>query len=308
MRSRRELVRLILPLLACGVACAAEAFQDFVHISDTHVMELSAVHPKIRTARQHFNGSSASLPLALKHLNGAAFVVFTGDLIDSYSFDGATAEVVYGQIDVFKSIYTASPLPVFAALGNHDVQRYRLQADKPAPRGDQSVSADARRAWTEALSCFRDGTYYSFRKQVGATEYAFLVLDNGESSTKNPDYAEQQSRWLKQQLAANRERSVILVMHIPLQEDSASGWIRKAILDAENVVLALAGHRHSDAVEEVEVGNRRLIQVRTAAFGVNDKNVRRIRLLENRIEVSATAHPEQLIKTVALLVPAGARP
>ena len=266
-------------------------------------MDLSAAHAQIRAAREHYNGSSASLPRALQRLSagaGSTFVVLTGDLIDSYCLDGAAGEAVCGQIEFFKLIYTASPLPLFLALGNHDVQRYRLQKEKPAPLADQSASAEARRAWSEALSCFRDGTYYSFRKQVGSTAYVFLVLDNGESSTKNPGYAEQQSRWLKEQLAANRERSVILVMHVPLQDEACSGWIRAAIGGAENVVLALAGHKHTDAVEEIELGSGHLIQVRTAGFGLDEKNVRRIRLLQDRIEISATARPEEVIKTVPL--------
>ena len=94
--------------------------------------------------------------------------------------------MVYGQFEVFKSIFDSSPIPIYPTLGNHDITQYHYAADKPKPVSDQSQAAEARKEWGRAISSFREGTYYTFRKQVGATDYLFLVLDDGDGPNSTP--------------------------------------------------------------------------------------------------------------------------
>ena len=303
MMLRNCLRACLLVLLACAVVWCGEAVQEFVHISDTHVVALDDVHPKLVAAREHFRHSTETLKALLERLgreSPPAFVLNTGDLVDSYSFDGPSGAPVYGQIERFREALGGTRLQVFLALGNHDIHRYRKAEGQPGPIPDPSVAEEARRRWRQAFDCFRNGTYYSFRRQVGQTAYLFLVLDHAESPVRDREFAGAQLTWLKQQLAAHPHDTAVLAMHIPLGEDAFSDSLKAAITGANNVLLSLAGHRHSDAVEEIEAGGRRLTQVRTAALGYGADHWRRIRLLEDRVEITATGHPEQVVKTVAV--------
>jgi hypothetical protein len=293
----------LLALLACAVVWCGEPVQEFVHISDTHVADFEGVHPKLVAAREHFRHSAQTLKGLLERLGRESpppFVLNTGDLVDTYCFDSPSGAPVYGQIERFREALGGTRLQVFLALGNHDIHRYRQAQGQPGPIPDSSVAEEARRSWRRAFDCFRNGTYYSFGQQVGQTAYLFLVLDHAESPVRDREFAAVQLAWLKRQLAAHPQDAVILAMHIPLGEDEFSQSLKAAITGANNVLLSLAGHRHTDEVEEIEAGGRRLTQVRTAALGYGADHWRRIRLLEDRVEITATGHPEQVVKTVAV--------
>lgn len=210
-----------------------------------------------------------------------------------------------GQIDVFKAIVERSHAAVYPALGNHDLTHYRYVEGKPAPAADQSVAPAARREWSRSLAQFRSGTYYAFRKQVARTGYLLLALDNGETAATLSPYGTQQMAWLKEQIASHPGDTVILAMHIPLQQNTFSNAVKAIIADAPNVALTIAGHRHTDGVEDLDLGARSLTQVRTAALFVSEDNWRVIRLREDRIEIAATGKPEELVKTICL---PGSRP
>lgn len=275
--------------------------QEFVHLSDLHVTDLTQVAPKIRAARQANERSRGALQATLRVWMQAPrpdFAVVTGDLIDSFSYDNEAGEAVYGQLETLRPLAEASPVPLFLLLGNHDVQRYRFQESRGAPVGDQSVSGEARAAWRQQFACFRGGTYYTFRRQVGRRVYRFVVLDNGESAARNPEFSGEQSAWLRRQLWEHDGDSLIVAMHVPLQDEACSTWIRSALARAGNVALVLAGHRHTDALEEVKLGEFRVLQVRTAGFTNHAANQRRIRLLEDGIEIYQTGRPEELLRTV----------
>ena len=136
--------------------------QEFVHLSDLHVTDLTQVAPKIRAARQSNEKSRGALETLLRQWTQAPrpdFGVVTGDLIDSYSYDNEAGEVVYGQMEALRPLYEASTSPLFMLRGNHDVQRYRFEEARGLPVGDQSVSGEARAAWRQQFACFRGGTY-----------------------------------------------------------------------------------------------------------------------------------------------------
>ncbi len=324
LRTARNLlfrIAVLAPLLAFVAPAQTGSVLDFLHVSDTHVMDLGGVHPKIAAARKHYEPSAAAFTEFLESVareRRPAFVLHTGDLIDAYSFAGADREIVYRQVDRFRQIHDRSPLPLFLTLGNHDINHYGLAGEKEGIVADQSVAGRARADWIRASGSFRDGTYYSFERKVGATRYVFLVLDNGYygadpgslggGGVRQFDLERAQLQWLRRQAAAHRDDVVILAMHVPLGSDAASQAIKEAVAGCHKLPLVLAGHIHSESIEEIQIGSNRALQVRTGAFAQSPDNWRLIRLREDRIELSAVGKPEQVVRTIGVLQPVHAGP
>jgi predicted MPP superfamily phosphohydrolase len=280
----------------------AEPHLDFIHISDTHLARYQGAHPKIVETRTMHSRAEETLAGFLDQMQAAgpsSFVVHTGDAIDAYCFDGTSPLPVGAQVEHFRTAIARLSLPIYLALGNHDIECYRWLEGSTSPKGDQSVAGEARAAWREALGCLKQGTFYSVSHQVGAINYRFLVLDNGETYSGESPFYQKQLTWLRDQLAGNRTDPTILVMHIPLEENNFSAVVKFLLIGAENVILSIAGHRHTDGVEEISLGARRLPQVRTAALSMDAYNWRRIRLYEDRIEISQTGQPEQVVRIIA---------
>jgi hypothetical protein len=301
--------RFLLALLVAINAPGAEPALEFVHLSDTHLTNFGAIHPALSAALQVKKNANANLHDALRRLgtgSSPAFAIVTGDLIDGYSFDGPTGKRVLGQIDVFRDAAARSPVPVYPVLGNHDLTHYRYEAGNPRPVTDQSVAAQARKAWGLAVPLFRERTYYAFRKQVGRRSYLFLALDNGEAKGRDAAYAAAQLAWVKSQLTGHPADTVILAMHIPMPAAPFAPELQGILAGSPNVALILAGHRHTDGIEEIETGARRVTQVRTAAMFLSGANARLYRLREDRIEVTATGQPDQVVAAIRLAAAAGA--
>ena len=74
----------------------------------------------------------------------------------------------------------------------------------------------------------------------------------------------------------------------------------KAALAPARVALVLAGHNHENIINLVAVGRKTAVQVRTAAFGYGRSQWRRVRLLQDRIEISSPGNPERMERTVRL--------
>lgn len=279
---------------------AAELSLDFAHISDVHLADLSGVRAELARMRQITEGSDEELRTVLARLAtppSPAFALITGDLIDAWCFDGPDGRAVHGQIRLFKSIHDTSKVPLYLALGNHDIERYRYDPSKKGPVGDLSVAAEARREWSKTFRCFRRGTYYGFRKKVGRTTYRFLVLDNGDAG-RDAAFTEDQLHWVRRELAGSGRDALILVMHVPFVERDFFTALKAAVALNPRVVLALAGHRHVDSIEEIDLGGRRLTQVLTPALRAGPENWRLIRLFEDRIEVHAAAAAGKVVRTI----------
>jgi 3',5'-cyclic AMP phosphodiesterase CpdA len=313
---RRYFLVLCCVLLLVPVRAArSEGAVEFLQVTDTHVVDLKGVAPRLAAAREHFQNSGKALAAFLSGTAPKyhpAFILITGDLIDAYSYAGTDGKTVSGQIEAFRQVCDGSPVPLRLALGNHDIQHYGFNsaANKLAP--DQSVAGEARAAWIGTTPYFRGGTYYEFEASAGATKYVFLVLDDGYSGTGNQfaeskagfRMADEQLQWIRRQVTAHRDDPVILALHVPLDDSAASQAIGAAAGVSGNVVLAIAGHKHSDAIQDVPLGAHSVVQVRTAAFGYGETNWRRLRLSEDRIEVFATGKPNQIEKTIRVHVPA----
>src|SRR5581483_11749618 len=238
-------------VLGLALAIAGWAGSDaveFVQLSDIHIAKFKTAHPGLAKELEVKKDGVAHFFSALENLRrdiAPSFLLITGDLSDAYGYEGADGNMVYGQFDPFKSIFDRSPIPIYPVLGNHDITQYKHAADKPKPTGDQSVAADARKEWQRLIPNFRDGTYYTFVKRAGGTEYLFLVLDDGDGPHLHAEYVAQQLRWIQKQIAARPHEPIILAMHIPLLQSDFWPAIKPVLADAPNVVLSIAGHRHS---------------------------------------------------------------
>jgi 3',5'-cyclic AMP phosphodiesterase CpdA len=299
MSSRRVFLGIAcLALVAWTAGAWNEPVLEFIHVTDTHVLDLERADGRLATARKHFTPSARTLPAFLEEVGNRlnpAFFLITGDLIDAFRFTAADGSPVYGQVEAFRRATERSPAPLYLALGNHDVANYDVNPETGKPRADQSGAGEARAAWVGAAECFRKGTWYSFERRAGETAYRFLVLDNGYTAAIAPE----QLHWLRREAARQDGRTLILAMHIPLSDNAVSRAVKEAAAEAR-IALVLAGHRHSDGVEEIALGTAPAVQVRTAAFGYGVNHWRLIRLAEDRIEVSATGDPGRVERTIAV--------
>lgn len=294
---------LAIPVVWLGLAAhAAEPALEFLHLSDIHLADLTAVRPELAEMRASSRDSDVDLRAVLARFGkppSPGFALLTGDIIDAWCFDGAGGRPVYGQIRLFKSIHDSSRVPLYLVLGNHDIECYRYVPGKPAAVGDQSVAAEARREWSRTFRCFRGGTYYAFRKKVGRTAYRFLVLDNGDVG-KNAKYTEAQLRWFRKELGRSGRDAIIVAMHVPFVDRDFFTELKAAIAGNPRVVLVLAGHRHTDGIEDIDVGGRTLTQVRTPGLRAGQEMWRLIRLFEDRIQVHAAGETEKVVRTIPL--------
>lgn len=299
---RRSLIVLLLAGLQAHSA-PPEAI-DFIHVTDTHVVDLAGVLPPIAAARKHFSGGGDALApfLASPPIAHPDFILVTGDLIDAFRFTGTEGQTIYGQIDRFKRAAAHSAAPLYLALGNHDVVHYGL-AENAKLDSDQSVAGEARAAWIVAFECFRRGTWYSFSRQAGQTRYHFLVLDNGFHGGIAPD----QLQWIQREMQAAKDAVVVVALHIPLSDNANSQALKAALASAGNVALVLAGHNHTNGIGEVRIGEGKTVQVRTAAFGYGVNNWRRVGLRPDRIDVYTTGKSDQIETSLPLRVTAAAQ-
>jgi 3',5'-cyclic AMP phosphodiesterase CpdA len=282
---------------------AAQPVVDFLHISDTHVVDLREAHPGIVKARGQHAKNGETLARFLQDVVARlrpSFLVHTGDISDAYCLERPTKGRVCPGVERARPILALSSVPVYLALGNHDIEIYRYSDREQKINTNYSVAGRARKEWARAAASFRNGTYYSFEQQAGRTRYRFLVLDNGERKTaKKSKFSAAQMAWLRKE-AAGPDAALILVLHVPLGEDECSAEIKEALSGSDRVVLALAGHNHSSGIREIPLGNRRVTQVRTGALAVSANNWRRFRLRENGIEIGAVGDADSTDRTIPL--------
>lgn len=281
-----------------------DRYFDLLHISDTHVASLAGVHPELAAARRLLQDPGEKL---VKFVAEAARiprsrVLHTGDIVDAICFDGeADGPPVYGQIELAKKLLAPLPAPPLLVMGNHDVECYRRsKTKKNTAVGDQSVAAEARKLWGRHFPGLRRGTYFTERIRVGARTYRLIAIDNGEALATGQAFFDEQMRWFERELARQPRDPVIVALHIPVAGDPKSQAIRARLSKAAQVELVLSGHRHTDAMENLELGSRRILQVRTAGMHISSTFWRRVRLYEDRIEIYATGEPERLLETVKL--------
>jgi len=286
---------LCLAFLAASAALAQSV--EFLHITDTHVMSIQGIHPALFLMRQVNVLTAPQLEGTLKDLaaNPPDFLLHTGDVLEAFRYDNEAGGVLNGQIERFQAIHKLSPAPMYLALGNRDVSWYRAVDGKQVVVRDRATTSEARSAWRSAFDCFRAGTWYSFEKRAGSSGYLFVVLDNGETSDK--ELMSRQISWLRKTLAESKHAALVLAVHIPLGENEFGLAVREIVSGFDRPVLVLAGHRHTDAVEEIAVSPRK-VQVRTASYAGGKRSMRRVALKPDAIDVYATSEPANLLLSI----------
>ncbi len=288
---------LCLALLASAVIRAQSV--EFLHITDTHVMNIQGIHPALLLMRQVNVLAAPQLEATLRELKAKPpdFILHTGDILEAFRYDNDAGGVLDGQIERFQAIYKLSPAPMYLALGNRDVSWYRAVDGKQVVVRDQAATSEARSAWRSAFDCFRNGTWYSFEKHAGSTRYLFVVLDNGD--TASMELMRRQLSWLRQTLADAPQAALVLAVHIPLNENEFGLAVREILSGFRKPVLVLAGHRHTDGVEELSADPRK-VQVRTASFAGGKRSMRRVVLNPGGIDLFATSEPANLLFSIPL--------
>lgn len=283
---------LLLFLFLCVALWAAGPYVDFVQVTDTHVNDFGSLTPKQAASMAAKKNANTCLETALKHFGAApapGFILITGDLIDAFE-NGRQAPT---PVNLLQALLKQSTVPVFPILGNHDLRHYEGDTAKRVVMTDE-----ARKAWMKALPQFRGGTYYSFRKQVGHTGYLFLLLDDADLTKDNPKFTAAEFAWMKKQIGAHPTDTIIIAMHLPFPMAPIADELKALLAQTPNVALIIAGHRHIDALEQVDAGSHHITQILTAALYRSADNFRRFRLKEDGIEVSETGKPDVIVKTI----------
>ena len=224
--------------LTAGMLWGLQAFSDvnesslkFAQVSDVHFMQDAP-----NTTFKMIGESPRLLDDVVKQINEynhMDFVMFTGDQIDK-SFEK--------ELRAFLPHVQKLKFPWYLAFGNHD----RCVGGHLTT----SVYWDAVR---DANPNFKPKkSYYSF---VPKKNYKVIVLDNiiQDEITSNGYIDDEQLKWLKKELDASKNDTVLVFMHVPVVEPFASpnhrmrnGVVLKQLLESyKNPIAVFQGHYHA---------------------------------------------------------------
>lgn len=288
-------------------SAALRSYIDFIHLSDTHIINPAQVHPKLLELRKNMTPTRAALPrsLAAFRRDAKADLVFaTGDLIDAFSFLGADGGTALAQVEAFAAILAKSPLPVYPGLGNHDLLHYGLREDRLAP--DQSVAERAKAAWIRNVSAFAEGTYYAFHRDLGGARWRFVMLNNGfQGRSPEPDaaplpqsFGRAQTDWLAAECRRYPGDALVIGAHIP-PAGAALAELERALGARSKLALLLTGHIHaSNFVRQLPLSGARVYHIATPAYATGANHFRRVRLHADRAEVFAPGAAAELVASI----------
>lgn len=223
------------------------------HITDMHI-------PQDGTGQKEFSKILSDVRSLTPPVD---FVFNTGDCIfDSLQTDKDTA---IAEWDAFQSILTPDfPIPVYHAIGNHDVWGWGLPEEERATQQHDPAYGKGMALQKLGLS----NGYYSFDKGG----WHFVILDDTYPEDKPSDHPytgkldDEQYSWLVADLTATNETSPIcIVSHIPIfgacnlldSDESSGNWVMpgawqhidgRRLIDLfwqhRNIKLCLCGHTH----------------------------------------------------------------
>jgi 3',5'-cyclic AMP phosphodiesterase CpdA len=254
-RSRLTTVLVLVCVVFC-TACVQETPENtfrFVFMTDIHLTDELRAPEGFRAAIAHAEALDPD------------FVVTGGDLIMDATrvpLDEAVA-----QFELYREIVGSFHVPVFAALGNHEV--FGLSPESGvAPEHPQY----GKNLFRNLLGL--DSTFYSF--DHGG--WHFIVLD-AMTFTEDREYVgeidSEQMAWLERHLAAlDRETPIVVVSHFPFVSvglqlrDGGAAALRESwvmtnshevleLFEEHDLRLVLQGHLH--IVEEIVVGDVRFV-------------------------------------------------
>ncbi len=289
----------------------------FIHVSDTHLCKLDGLDRRfIEKRKQYGQGYGVwkrfleTVPRKVK----ADAVAITGDLIDFYEAQTGNGTMRAEEIRSFAKLVRSSSLPLWLALGNHDLGSYWFEGDDYL--NGRHNTQKARAAWIRNVPCFENGTWYSLIRRIGAANYRMIFLENGYREDGIPgDLVDQtQLAWLQWQLAQGKEDTNIILMHIPLPVGDTNGdgirfspppggWpfpdtyqrgLMRVLNENPSVVALLVGHQHRNVIEDIPFpAGHRITQIQTGNLQVDPKNWRVVRLTENEVSVSSPGSSEE---------------
>lgn len=200
---------------------------SFIHVSDIHFCNLDGYHPLFVEKRQHYGNIKNSLHDFFRLIPGkykSDFIVITGDMIDFYEAESRDGSMIGTQIERFVNLAKICNIPIYMALGNHDIASYWISNN--SMQSNQLHAMKARSQWIKNANCFKKGTYYSRTYQVDTTTYKLIFLDNGYYSPDRKDRVAKglpsniidkyQLLWLDEQLKHSKKEVVLIFTHIPI--------------------------------------------------------------------------------------------
>lgn len=230
-------------LLPRAEARAVEEF-SFAHITDLHL------DVRGTSTWQH---REKSIPLfidalrQLGRLQQLAFVVFGGDQVHPGPRDR-------DSLLVFKQWTQQLDVPYYILLGNAEVS--------PVPGATTLLKADYQRAW-RGRGLGTERTSWAFDPVRGVRVIGFDVTRDG---VPYGEAGPQRIRWLDAELAASRDRRLVIIITHQLLWPASPGdlapegslWmvkdhqaVREVLERYPNVRLVLSGHHHATRVETV---------------------------------------------------------
>ena len=211
-------VLLLLVLVLLVTSCSSTSMTEkggqshrvirFAHFTDIHM------EPK-RNAPQ-------GLAAALKHMQSLddrpEFLITGGDhVMDSMDANASWAQTQYNTVKQVLEEYCH--IPIYYCIGNHDVWGWGKESSQTT--GDEPYWGKAKPVHEFQMP----NRYYSFSKDA----WHFVILDSvmpeGQHYAGGLD--DEQFQWLRNELAQNQDKFVVIVSHIPILSAAA-------LLDGEN--------------------------------------------------------------------------
>jgi len=173
---------------------------------------------------------------ALRDTPDAAFMLFTGDLINRADNDAEWGEWFDMAVD------RIAETPSLMTPGNHEYT-------KPQGATAQALA----RQWRLQFSLPDNAPTEALKETVYRVDYqgARLISLDADMMDESPDAARAQVDWLEQQLTDTPARWTIVFLHYPLYSTAKGreNWELRAtlqpIFDRHGVDLVLAGHDHT---------------------------------------------------------------
>jgi hypothetical protein len=200
----------------------------FVHLTDIHLDGDSL--PTLNQAVEEIQGISP------------AFVMATGDFVnvgDRLTISEAQANQWFGA---FKSAVSGLDMPVYCALGNHDL------ADITQETAPGAQPGSSKNAYRQSFG----PTYYSF----DWGDYHCLVLDPNELNGAQHVYriAGAQLQWLQQDLSHRAGSPLLVFFHEPTTSWASQSEVLNLLLSGRSAsqVSLFAGHGHHDLLTQAQ--------------------------------------------------------
>lgn len=171
----------------------------------------------------------------------AAFMIFTGDLVDG----GAGSELLddeWGEWYKAAGFITAV-LPVLATPGNHE---YYVPGDRQ--------KRELNRYWRPGFTLPENGPE-GLEETAYSVDYqgVRIISINSNEMVRDTEYTKAQVQWVEEQLKNNPCRWTVMMFHHPLfstaarRTDTTFRDLLKPLIDRYGVDLVLTGHDHTYA-------------------------------------------------------------